>query len=167
MKKKMIKIAGCALAFGLVAAPTVDAAKPVTKGKITAISKAPQKETAKQKAASKELASINKNIDKTEKNITTLANKIDEFYASAATQEVEKGFFKSSSAKLNANAKQLDSYKKQIDQAAKKYGKTTAVTDSYTKVSNLKTSTQQELKRLKELHQNFAPEPSEELPAEA
>ncbi|OCA92840.1 hypothetical protein [Pseudobacillus wudalianchiensis] len=167
MKKTMIKIAGCALAFSLAAVPTVDAAKPVTKGKVTAVSKAPQKETAKQKAAAQQLTAVNRNIDKVEKNAASLMNKIDEFYAASATQETEKGFFKSFSAKLNANSKQLDSYKKQIDQVARKYGKTAAVTDSYTKAANVQTIIQEEVNRLKELHQNFIPEQAAELPAES
>ncbi|WP_059173840.1 hypothetical protein [Bacillus sp. FJAT-27445] len=164
--KKPFKIAIPALALGL-AFSTVTSASAISIGQksestLKVSASVSNKTAAKHKAdkeAKKRLATINKNIAKVESSNRTLAKAIVDIYAKATagtlSVKVEAEFHKSTSGKLKANSNQLKALKSQVDQVAKKYGKTESVNAAYAKITAQTNVISQEQKKLNDLHTQF------------
>ncbi|WP_053365901.1 hypothetical protein [Bacillus sp. FJAT-27245] len=159
--KKSLKIAVPALALGL-AFGTVGNVSATTTGQKSSVKVSASvsvKASAKDKEAKKRLASILKNIDKVEASTSKLAKASAELYAKAATgslsAKAEAEFYSSTSGKLKANNNQLKALKTQVDQVAKKYGKTESVNAAYAKITAQTNVISQEQKKLADLHSQF------------
>ncbi|WP_316568210.1 hypothetical protein [Neobacillus sp. YIM B06451] len=160
--KKSLKIAVPALALGLAfssAAGNVSATTVGHKSEVKVSASVSVKASAKDKEAKKRLASILKNIAKVEASTSKLAKATAELYAKAATGTIsakaEAEFYSSTSGKLKANSNQLKAFKKQVDQVAKKYGKTESVIAAYAKITAQTNVISQEQKKLADLHNQF------------
>ncbi|RDU38264.1 hypothetical protein DRW41_01455 [Neobacillus piezotolerans] len=160
--KKSLKIAAPALALGLVfsSAANVSASTAGHKSDAKKVTVSVSvKAAAKDKEAKKRLESILKNISKVDSSTSKLAKATAELYAKAGTGNLsvkaEADFYKSTSGKLKANSNQLKAYKGQVDQVAKKYGKTESVNAAYAKITALNNVISQRQKKLADLHNQF------------
>lgn len=175
MKKTILKISGCALALGLLAAPSVNAAQPDSTCKNVIVKKEVKKDvivkkvvkkeikgkeevkklTAKEKAALKLLNPLNKNVVKVETEVTKITKMADDFYAEPTTKMAEKELFYRSVSKLHQSSLKLDVNKKQLEKVMKKYGKTAEATALKEKIAALKTSIKNEKIKLMDLHKKY------------
>jgi hypothetical protein len=110
--------------------------------------------------AKERFTAISSGISKVEVGVAELTKATVDFYAKATTIDsvtvkAEAEFYKTTAYRLNTNANQLETLKKQLDYVAKSYKDTNALAAAYNKISSLKTVVSTASKNLTDLHTQF------------
>jgi hypothetical protein len=118
------------------------------------------KTVVSEQEAKERFATITSQTSKVEASATELSKATVDFYAKATTIDsvtvkAEADFYKTTAYKLNSNANQLETLKKQLDYVAKSYKDTNALAAAYKKISDLKTVVSTASKNLNDLHTQF------------